>query len=241
MIAPQSRTAPLPAHASRRRLGFALRLRKYGNSGRGQNQSIRNHTMVSTTRQAQVRQQLERGPAWIPVPAQPDARKSDISTLSHNHLTIKLYSQSLLHNPPHFSTPAPQFSTVSGLILHTSPQRFHTSPHVLPASQAHSFGKLCSIGSGFLKTSTPTPQLPDNQLHRRNFRSTSVNFCKPDVNHKSTDVNKKQAVCKPMSTGCIPAPTHYCYLFLFTCSLTFSSVSLRSFLQLNLNYQEHAQ
>ncbi len=79
MVAHQPGTAPLPAHASRRRHEFALRLRKYGSNSQGPSyHSQPDHTMVFTTQQGQVRQPPVVGPAWIPVPAQPDATQSEI-------------------------------------------------------------------------------------------------------------------------------------------------------------------
>lgn len=124
------------------------------------------------------------------------ASTSNAQPPNNQPITDKL-QPNILHNLPHFSTPVPQFSTFLGLILHTSPQRFHKSLQVLPASQVSGRDDLTSTCAGFHEMSTPKPQLPDDQLHRQYLRSTNVNFCKPYVNPLSTDVNQNRAVRQP--------------------------------------------
>ncbi len=148
MITPQPETASLPPSHTRRRVKAALRMPMYGSNSKVlSTRSIRNHTIGLPTVQHQ--RQALRLPLCVTVSAKPDARKSVISTfltqLSNNQRETGNKSLSLLHNPPHISTPAPHFSTENRDILHTMSTNLHTlSTENLPASRAHRSGEPCS-------------------------------------------------------------------------------------------------
>jgi hypothetical protein len=157
MIAPQPGTAPLPAQASRRRPGFALRLRQYGNSQARSSIFNPNNTMVSTTLQAQVRQQPAWGPAWLTVLANSDARKSETSTFLINYFIINISDSNIYHNLPHFSTQSPQFSTFLRAILHRFPHSFHTSPHIVRRADCQAQRNLACLDSWILSHFVKAP------------------------------------------------------------------------------------